>query len=227
MELNEAEILVVDDERVLRLSLASLLTAKGASVRSARSGREALTLYHKKRPDLVLLDVMMPGMDGFEVAQAIREMDQTMPILFLTAMEGEKNEVLALRLGADGYIGKSASEALLLARVMALLRPRPASRPPSGPRGVLCVQPDEMRLQDTTGRWSVLTVREMELIKLFLASPNKIFSRDYLIGRFWPGEESAADHALTMTIVRLREKMGVDGERLQSLRGLGYSLRMD
>ena len=112
-----AEILVVDDERSVRNGLKALLSTGGYSVRLARSGLQALEQFRTRRPDLVLLDVMMPGTNGFDVCREIRREDALVPILFLTSVENEANQVRGFGLGADDYISKTAGEAELFARI--------------------------------------------------------------------------------------------------------------
>ena len=112
-----AEILVVDDERAVRVGIKTLLSACGYAVRLARRGLQGLEMFRTRRPDLILLDVMMPGTTGFDVCREIRAEDPIVPIIFLTALESEANQVRALGLGADDYISKTAGEAELFARI--------------------------------------------------------------------------------------------------------------
>ena len=118
------EILLVDDERALALSLSSRLEAAGYSVRLASSGAAALEAIRERRPDLVLLDIMMPGMDGETVCRRLREADKGLLVVFLTALSSPEDEVRALASGGDSFISKTVSDEVLLARLSALLRLR-------------------------------------------------------------------------------------------------------
>lgn len=111
------QILLVDDERLVRTALAARLGQAGYDVREARTGAEALRLFGERRPDVVLLDVMMPGIDGFAVCAEMRRLDRETPIVFLSACDAERDQIRGLSLGADDYVSKAASEALLVARV--------------------------------------------------------------------------------------------------------------
>ena len=112
-----AEILIVDDERMIRAGLAQLLSGAGFTVREARDGKSALVAVAERRPDLVLLDVMMPGMDGFKVCEKLLASDRDLPVVFLTAKDSESDQVRGLEVGADDFLSKTVGEEVLLARV--------------------------------------------------------------------------------------------------------------
>ena len=118
-----AEILIVDDERMIRAGLAQLLSGAGFSVREARDGKSALAAVAERRPDLVLLDIMMPGMDGFEVCEKILASDRDLPVVFLTAKDSESDQVRGLEVGADDFLSKTAGEEVLLLRGSVRLSP--------------------------------------------------------------------------------------------------------
>ena len=124
-----AEILVVDDERAVRRGVAATLEGAGYVVREARNGKEALRLFGESKPDLLLLDVMMPKMDGFSVCAAIREVDAAVPVLFLSALGDEESQLKGFGYGADDYIEKTLPAPLFLARVEAALRRTRAAEP--------------------------------------------------------------------------------------------------
>ncbi len=115
--ISNAKVLLVDDDRAIRCALGDSLSRAGFMVHKARSGKEALRLFAARRPDVVLLDVMMPGMDGFAVCREMRRLDRETPIVFLSALDSERDQVRGLSLGADDYVSKSASEFLLFARI--------------------------------------------------------------------------------------------------------------
>ena len=114
---DRVEVLVVDDERVIREGLTRKLVSAGFDVRLASDGRAAFQAFLLERPDLVLLDVMMPGMDGYATCEEMRKIDREVPIVFLSALDSEQDQIRGLEVGADDYVSKTASEAMLLARV--------------------------------------------------------------------------------------------------------------
>ena len=198
-----AEILIVDDERMIRAGLARLLSGAGFSVREARDGNSALVAVAERRPDLVLLDVMMPGMDGFEVCEKLLASDRDLPVVFLTAKDSENDQVRGLEVGADDFLSKTVGEEVLLARVRkALAR---VARLSTGPAPSACskTEADIYRLLSSArGKW--FTYRE-------------IFNS--IRGEGYYGDEGAVRTQMS----RLREKLP-PGEKIESKRGFGYAL---
>lgn len=217
------EILVVDDERSMRQALRGLLEREGYAVRTAADGEAALAEFRRQRPDLVLLDVMMPKRSGFEACADLRKEDADVPILFLTAKDAEEDELRGLGVGADDFVSKAASERVLLARIALALRRRGESAADFA-FGAWTVEPAKLRMSSGAAT-AALTVREIEMLRLFAAHPEEVFSRDALLTRFWGAGFDGTDHALSMAIARLREKLGADGVRLMSVRGGGYLYR--
>ena len=220
------QILLADDERVLRQSLSARLAEAGYAVRAARDGEEALRLFRAARPDLVLLDVMMPRLSGFEACRRIRETDAEVPVLFLTALEAEADQLRGLGVGADDYIFKTAPDAVLLARIAAALR-RVRAAPPDGDFdfGVWRVAARKLEMRLATGARATLTEREVALLRLFAERPGEVFSRDFLVTRFWGADADVTDNALSVAIYGLRAKLGEEGWRVASVRGSGYVCR--
>ena len=198
-----AEILIVDDERMIRAGLAQLLAGAGFAVREARDGKSALAAVAERRPDLVLLDIMMPGMDGFEVCEKLLAVDRDLPVVFLTAKDSESDQVRGLEVGADDFLSKTVGEEVLLARVRrALAR---VARFAASPAPSTCskTEADIYRLLSSArGRW--FTYRE-------------IFNS--IRGEGYYGDEGA----IRTQMSRLREKLP-PGEKIESKRGCGYAL---
>ncbi len=219
-------VLVADDDASARVALAAVMEAAGYGVVCARDGDEAVELCKTHCPDIVILDVMMPRMDGRAACRAIRRDDVATPIVLLTAYDTESNELAGLGLGADDFVSKSASEALLAARVAALLRRvRGAGASAAFKIGSWRVSPESLEMRGPDGGTTPLTERQVAMLRLFANHPGEVFNRDFLTTRFWTGEASAGDHLLTVAIARLRRCLGRDGASLRTIHGVGYSWR--
>lgn len=216
------EILLAEDERVLRRALAALLERAGYAVRAAADGEAALRLYRERRPDLLLLDVMMPKLNGYDVCRTVRDGDATTPILFLTAKDTEAHEVRGLGAGADDFLSKSASEAVWLARIAAALR-RTAGGCGDFSFFGWRVEPAALRMVSARGESAALTEREVAILRLLAAHPGEVFNRDGLLTKFWGADRDVAENTLSMAMARLREKLGADGEAIRTVRGVGYA----
>ena len=222
-----AEILVVDDERSVRNGLRALLFNGGYSVRLARSGLQALEQFRTRRPDLVLLDVMMPGTNGFVVCREIRRDDPLIPVIFLTSLETEANEVRGFGLGADDYISKTAGEAELFARIRRALERSAAIRKSSSqPRraeiGSVAVDFDALTLRGP-GVDERLTKTEADVLWLLNTERGRFFSTDEIL-EVLRGSDVAYDGALRTHMSRLRRKFGKAASMIASLRGTGYKI---
>jgi len=188
----------------------------------------AIELFEEARPELVLIDVMMPGMNGYALCRALRERDASLPILFLTALDSEQEELRGLNVGADDFISKTVSDSVLLARVASVLR-RVRQQRPSGSScdfafGAWQVNP--LAHVMTCDKAVVeLSLREVEMLRWFVTHSNEIFSHDALLTRFWGRDFDGGISALHMQIMRLRAKLGTDGAMLVSVRGEGYAFR--
>ena len=198
-----AEILIVDDERMIRAGLAQLLSGAGFTVREARDGKSALAAVAERRPDLVLLDIMMPGMDGFEVCEKLLTADRDLPVVFLTAKDSESDQVRGLEVGADDFLSKTVGDEVLLARVRKALA--------RATRLTATVAPSEM------------TKTEADIYRLLSSARGKWFSYreifDSIRGEGYYGDEGA----IRSHVSRLREKLP-SGEQIDSKRGRGYTL---
>jgi DNA-binding response OmpR family regulator len=235
-----AVILVVEDETALCDVLRADLEAEGHTVYQAFDGPAALALVERHRPQLIILDWMLPGLNGLDVCRRIRE-KHLMPILMLTARAAEADRVLGLEVGADDYVVKPFSTRELLARVRAHLRRLAlagqalttgagAAAMPTPPqpvvRGPLRVDP-AARIATLDGAAPLdLTPKEFELLLLFAAHPNRAFSRRFLLSQLWPGDYEGLDRTVDAHVTRLRKKLGPFGERIVTVWGVGYRFEL-
>lgn len=219
-----ATILVVDDEADIAELLRDFLEAEGYAVTTATDGPAALAALNAGPIDCVILDVMMPGLSGFEVVRRIRERSDV-PVLFLSARGEDSDKIRGLGLGADDYVVKSASPGEVVARVKSLLRRarRGAPPPPAAldfGRLVIDTRAREVRVD---GQPVTLTAREYDVLHLLASHPRQVFSRDQLFERFWG--EYGDRHSLTVHIGRIREKIEEDPARpryIATVWGVGY-----
>nr|WP_317325059.1 response regulator [uncultured Flavonifractor sp.] len=226
-------ILIVEDEKNIVDILSFNLNKEGYETLEAYDGEAGLQLALEQNPDLILLDLMLPKMDGFDVCRNLRKENRSTPVIMLTAREEETDKVLGLELGADDYITKPFSMRELLARVKANIRrnemvsgaPAPAA---SGSRielGRIVIDPDQMMVYKDE-RPLDLTQREYELVKFLAAQPGKVFSREALMEHVWNFTGYVGDvRAVDVAVRRLREKVEDDPASPQFVvtrRGLGY-----
>lgn len=225
-------ILIVEDEKNIVDILKFNLQREGYRVLEAYDGAAGLQTALEQDPDLILLDLMLPGMNGFEVCKSLRGQGKTTPVLILTAREQETDKVMGLELGADDYITKPFSIRELLARVKANIRradmtPAPAGgeNSPVQTAGRLVIDP-EQALVRKDGRPLELTQREYELLKFLVGERGKVFSREELMERVWNYEGYVGDvRGVDVTVRRLREKLEdnpAQPEFILTRRGLGY-----
>ena len=226
-----AEILVVDDERVLRDGIKAILSGEGHAVRTARDGDEALRKIAEKRPDLVLLDVMMPKMNGFRCCEKIRETDGLLPVVFLTAKDAEADQVRGIGLGADDFVSKGASDAVLLARInRALERAKAfgeAARRASGTMialGGITVDLKTLAVMEEGREISRLTRTEADILKIFNSQRGALIVPDDIITELRGNGFACEDTMLYMHISNLRKKLGVASGLIVNRRGVGYGL---
>lgn len=201
-------ILVVDDEEDLREILRFNLEAEGFEVETAASAEEALAGFKSQVSgfSLILLDVMMDKMSGFEMAQRMREAGDNTPIIFLTARDAHDDQLQGFDVGADDYITKPFSFDTVLARVKAVLR-RSNPTSPTSPTSL-------------TG----LTKREHLILDLFRQQPGRFFTREEILAAVWPGDAFVGERSVDVHIARLRKKLGAEGQRIVNKTGFGYGL---
>lgn len=220
---NTGTILVVDDELALRKLLSSYLAKEGFSILEARDGKEALSLLDQVGADLALIDVMMPGMDGFSLVKAIRS-KFSIPIVMLTARGEESSKVTGLELGADDYIVKPFSAPEVIARVRAQIRRS---------KGLVAEDPvinigDALTLDSRSrqcwvnGQEIMLSRREFDLLTTLASSPGRVFSRESLLMAAW-GTTYITEKTIDVHIGLIRKKLG-QAVTITSLRGIGYRL---
>jgi DNA-binding response OmpR family regulator len=224
-------ILLVDDDSLLRRSVAFSLKQVGYRVTTAASAEDALALADRDPPDLVLLDIGLPGMDGLDALRRFREHPHAPPVIFLTARRRELEQVLGLELGADDYITKPFDKDVLRAHIKAVLRraQQPAPPPPEPQRlavGDLMIDPRTYRV--TVGHRVVeLTRREFDLLYTLALEPGRVFSVDDLLARVWGAEYRGEPQVVYVHIRWLREKLEDEPNRprrILTLRGVGYRL---
>lgn len=224
-------ILVVDDDRHIREVLEFSLVKEGYAVVPASSGEEALRRFNGDKPDLVVLDLNLPGIDGLEVCRRLRAVS-AVPILMLTCRDEEVDRVLGLETGADDYVAKPFAKRELLARVKALFRrvALDAAPPAAGPRyrwRALTLDAGAYRT-DWNGSPLRLTPSEFGLLKALLARPEGVLSREELLNALDPDDLEASDRSVDTHIKRLRAKLkahGEDADPVETVYGVGYRLR--
>jgi len=228
-EAMNAHILIVDDDSRMTSALRRTLAYEGYNVSVAENGERALALARAKPPELVILDLMLPGINGFEVCSRLREAGEGMAVLMLTARDAVADRVAGLETGADDYLVKPFALEELLARVKALLR---RSSAPDVAREVLAF--DDLELDIATRqarrgqRLISLSTTEYELLLLFLRNPRNVLTRGLLMDRIWGDDFEGGPNVLEVYIGHLRNKLEQNGEKrlIQTIRGAGYVLRV-
>jgi two-component system response regulator ResD len=223
-----AKILVVDDEPNIREVVDRYLRRDGYTVVSAADGEEALWLYQRERPDLVVLDLMLPKLGGIEVCRQLR-VEGRVPLIMLTARGEEEDRIVGLGLGADDYVVKPFSPRELVARVGAVLRRASETTPGGVKEKVLAF--DELQIDPNSrevtvrGTLVTLTAREFDLLHYLALRPRQVFTRDQLMDVVWGYTFAAETSTVTVHVRRLREKIETDPARpryLQTVWGVGY-----
>ncbi len=219
-------IVVVDDDPDITKLLKYFLESKGRVVQIASTGAEALELFQKEQPDLVILDVMLPGMDGWAVLAKIREHSQV-PVLMLTGKDTPTDKAKGLLSGADDYIAKPFDLGELEARIVAVMRRYKAPARPSVIRvGELEID-DGVKQVKLKGRTVSLSPKEYELLKLLASEPGRVFSHQEIIAEVWQNKPLITSSDVTKYIYLLREKLEEDPENpkyILTVRGFGYKL---
>ncbi|MFD4622999.1 response regulator transcription factor [Streptomyces sp. NPDC058475] len=226
-------LLVVEDEASIRALLESTLRLTGFEVSSADSGAAALREVERFGPDLVLLDVMLPDLDGFEVTRSMRAGGITTPVLFLTARIDVSDRIAGLRSGGDDYVTKPFSIEEVLLRIRAILRRTGAEESPSGEAGENILLFADLRLDEDAhevhraDRYVPLSPTEFQLLGYLMANANRVLSRTQIVQHVW-GYDFAGDSRIVETYVKyLRKKIDCIGPPLiHTVRGIGYCLRL-
>lgn len=222
-------ILVVEDEDDIRELLRYNLAKEGYQVTGSASGEEALKAVRISLPDLVLLDLMLPGLDGLEVCRSLKQDPQTrnLPIVMLTAKGEEADIVIGLELGADDYVTKPFSIRVLLARLKAVLRRRSAP-PPSETTTItiheIVIHPGRHEVL-VQGRPVDLTATEFRLLKLLARRPGWVFTRSQIVNEIHGDDYPVTERAVDVQMVSLRKKLGPSGKYLETVRSVGYRFK--
>jgi phosphate regulon transcriptional regulator PhoB len=230
MAASAQKVLVVEDEPDIRKLVQYNLVQDHFKVLEAEDGEQALKILKHDKPNLVILDLMLPGLSGLEVCRALREKPETarLPILMLTAKAGEADKVIGLEMGADDYLAKPFSPREMLARVRALLRRADSAAPSDGAK---VYQRGPLKIDFATyevfirGRAVKLTLKEFELLRFLAQNPNRVLSRDQLLDRVWGGETFVTPRTIDVHVRRLRKAIEDDDRSpkwILTLRGVGY-----
>lgn len=216
-----AKILIIDDEEDIRELLSYNLKKEGFIVESAENGETGLAILNSFKPQLVLLDVMMPGMDGIEVCEAIRSKEgfQHTLVCFLTARNEDYSQIAGLEAGADDYVSKPIRPKVLISRIKALLRRKGNVDVPAENIGNLVINRDRY-LVEKDGKEIHLPRKEFELLALLASKPNHVFERDFILDTVWGTDIVVGDRTIDVHIRKLREKIGNDS--IKTVKGIGY-----
>lgn len=219
-------ILVIDDDQTVTSTLKRGLAYEGFTVDAAVSGHQGLTIARDRAPDLVILDAMMPGLDGYQVLERLKSADAGLPVLMLTARDAPADQVRGLESGADDYVVKPFTFSVLVARVKALLRRRDVEHPD-------VLRFDELSLDTGTrrarrgSREIDLTSTEYEVLRQFLLHPRRVLPKHFIMERVWGYDVEGSSNILEVYVKQLRQKLESSGEPrlLHTFRGAGYVLR--
>ncbi len=236
-----ADILVADDTKSIRSTLKILLEEEGWSVRLAQNGDEVLAEYSARRPDLLLLDIMMPRKNGYQVLGRIRETDPSLPIMFLSARGSSADISLGLDLGADDYLPKPFDDAVLVSRIRAIFRRLNGAPPPQRREGESgAARQDEegnfrmgghvvdvrrYALVGPDGASEGLSAREIKILRMLASRPGEVVTRDSLISTLWGYATGVTTRTVDQHILVLRKKLGSDASLIETVHGSGYRCR--
>ncbi|MGL4610768.1 MAG: response regulator transcription factor [Trueperaceae bacterium] len=219
-------ILVIDDDTSIRKFLKRGLSYEGFAVTLAESGEDGLVRAREHYPDLVILDWLMPGMDGLEVLEKLRFADTSLPVIMLTAKDTPQDEVRGLTQGADDYVTKPISFDILVARVRGLLR-RASSEAPTLLRFADVEMDADKFTVNRAGREITLTGLEFRLLQTFLDNPKRVMNKQLLLDKVWGRDFFGDDNVVEVYVKQLRQKLEAKEEPrlIQTIRGVGYVLR--
>jgi DNA-binding response OmpR family regulator len=237
--MKQQTILVVDDETTIREVVRKYLELEGFTVNEAETGTEALEILQEQRPDLIILDIMLPGLDGFSITRSLRNpanhtslrVDSDIPIVMLTARTNEMDRIAGFELGADDYVTKPFSPRELVARVKAVLR-RSASKTDDNeaPLALADLHIDPRSRNVTVGEKAItLTAKEFDLLWFLARHPQQVFTRTQLLDHVWGYEFYGDESTVTVHIRRLREKIETDPAQplfIQTVWGVGYKFEV-
>lgn len=224
-------VLVVDDEKDIRDLIAYNLSKEGFAVLTAENGNEALDKLAKHKVSIVLLDIMMPGMDGLDVCKHIRANEATakIPVIFLTARSAEVDQIIGLELGADDYVQKPVSPRVLVARVKSILRRSDRVEVPA----MLADTKEQIAINGleidkaaykvkVDGSEVFFPRKEFELLYFLASHPGRVYSREALLNQVWGDGAYVVERTVDVHVFKVREKLGMIGERIETVKGVGY-----
>jgi two-component system phosphate regulon response regulator PhoB len=224
---NEA-ILIVEDDEDIRNLVAYNVESAGFTAAVCADGREALELAAKTPPDLIVLDLMLPGLDGFEICKELKKNPKTadIPVIMLTAKGGEVDRVVGLELGAEDYVVKPFSPRELILRIKAVLKRFAPEKPDreTYQRGGVFIDPQAHRAT-TGGAEIALTATEFKLLTDLIKNPGRVRTRDQLLNTVWGYEFEGYARTVDTHVRRLRQKMGEHAECIETIRGVGYRFK--
>ena len=231
--MSKQRILIVDDDESIAELISLYLTKEMFETKMVYNGEDALKAFESFRPDLILLDLMLPGIDGYEVCRRVRAKDQT-PIIMLSAKGEVFDKVLGLELGADDYIIKPFDSKELVARVKAVLRRFTAVPPVREEKPVKAVSYTDLTVNLTNysvtyrGKSVDMPPKEIELLYFLASSPNQVFTREQLLNQVWGYEYFGDERTVDVHIKRLREKINDHGDwGIETVWGIGYKFRAE
>lgn len=233
----KTKILIVEDDPHILLGLEEILKSEGFEVVVCHRGDKALETISRQQPALIVLDVMLPGLSGYDICKQLRAKKTTTPVLMLTAKGQEMDKVIGLDLGADDYVTKPFGVRELVARIHALLRRGQSAAPGAeggnngeAPFKIGTVVIDPKKFELKRGKIAEeLTAKELKLLQLFHAHPGEVFSRDKLLNEVWGYSYYGTTRTLDQVIVQLRKKLGDSGDHprhLLTVHGVGYKLAL-
>ena len=225
--MSDITILVADDEQRMRKLIKDFLVQKNYNIIEAEDGEAARKMYNanKEKISLILLDVMMPKLDGWSVLRQIRQENKSLPIVMLTARAEEQDELFGFELGVDEYITKPFSPKILVARVEAILkRSKPEEKEHKSYDGI--VIDNEGRTVTVDGKLVELSFREYELLKYLLDNENIALSRDKILNTVWNYDYYGDSRTIDSHIKKIRHKLGKKGKYIQTIRGIGYKFEI-
>lgn len=227
------KILVVDDEKDIVEMVKYNLEREGYTVLTARNGKRAIEQAQEKKPDLILLDIMMPEMDGWEVCKQLMkdENTSTTPVIFLTAKDSEVDEVVGLELGADDYIVKPISIRKLIARIKTALRRKESLETPGETvHEVIKIEGLEINVPNYTVKINsediILPKKEFETLVFLASHRGRVVSREVLLNSVWGENVVVVDRTVDVHIRKIREKLGAYGDYIETVKGVGYRFKL-
>ncbi|NUU95261.1 XRE family transcriptional regulator [Marinitoga sp. 1135] len=225
------KILIIEDEKSILDLIKMNLILEDFEVISSERGEDGINLFKSEMPDLVILDLMLPDIDGFEVLKELQNMDYNIPIIILTAKNNQNDKLLGLELGADDYITKPFDSKELILRIRNILKRIKKSRFSNDDKTALNVRnkiliyPDERKVL-IDSKEIYFTKKEFELFYLLVKNTNKVLSRNAILEKIWGFDSSIDTRAVDMTVQRIRKKIGKCGYLIKSLYGVGYKFEI-